>query len=68
MAKNSWKTTTPPKRAVKPVMLRYQDSLGKIRQGKFVWSYTEHTWVECLDGVDGIGLYEKDGWKVLGWK
>ena len=64
----SWKTTKPPKRKVRPVRLQYQDSLGNVYQGNFVWSYGERTWCECVEGPDGIGLYEEDGWKVLGWK
>ena len=67
----SWKTSKPPKRKVRPVRLRYQDSSGKVRQGDFVWSDREKTWVECAEGLgrdDGVGLYEEDGWKVLGWK
>ncbi|MDP3696688.1 MAG: hypothetical protein Q8R55_01495 [Candidatus Taylorbacteria bacterium] len=63
-----WKTTKPPKRKVKPVRLRYQDSNGNIRQGNFVWSDRENTWVECAEEPDGLGLYEDDGWKVLGWR
>lgn len=50
----------------RPVRLRYRDSSGKIYQGNFVWSDGENTWVECAE--EGVGLYEDDGWKVLGWK
>jgi len=64
----SWKTTKPPKRKVKPVQLRFKDSSGKVYQGNFVWSDGENTWVEVCNGPDGLGLYENDGWKVLGWK
>ncbi len=64
----NWKTTEPPKRKVKPVRLRYQNSMGKIDTGNFVWSDRERTWIECADDQDGLGLYEDDGWKVLGWK
>lgn len=68
LAKN-WKITSPPKnRKRKPVRLRYQDSSGKIYQGDFFWSDQEKTWVECVEGPDGIALYEEDGWKVLGWR
>lgn len=63
----SWKTTKPPKQKVKPVRLRFQDSSGKVYQGNFVWSDGENTWVEVCYGPDGLGLYENDGWKVLGW-
>ena len=68
MAAKKWNTSTPPKRKIKPVKLRYQDSLGKNHQGSFVWSDCENTWIECVDGPDGIGLYEEDGWKVTGWR
>ena len=64
----SWKTTKPPKRKTRPVKLRFQDSDGKISQGKFYWSGTENTWLECTEGKDGLGLYAEDGWKVIGWK
>ncbi len=65
----SWKTTKPPKRKVKLIKLRYKDlRTGKIYTGSFFWSDTEQTWIECIDGPDGIALYESDGWKVLGWK
>lgn len=68
MVGKSWNTTKPPKRKVKPIRLRYQDLAGKVSQGDFVWSDMENTWVECVEGPDGIGLYEDDGWKVLGWR
>lgn len=64
----NWKTTKPPKRKFKPVKLRFQDSSGKVGQGSFVWSDRENTWVEVCEGSDGLGLYEDDGWKILGWK
>ena len=64
--KVDWKISEPPKRKTKPVKLRYQDSLGKIYQGNFVWSDGENTWIECAE--EGIGLYKDDGYKVLGWK
>lgn len=64
----AWKTTKPPKRKVKPVKLRYQDSDGNVHQGDFVWCDTERTWIECSDDPDGVGLYEEDGYKVLAWK
>ncbi len=64
----SWKTTKPPKSTVNSIRLRYQDSSGNVSSGNFVWSDRENTWIECVEGPDGIGLYEEDGWKVLGWK
>lgn len=63
--KSAWKTSEPPK--IRVVKLRYQDDRGKIRQGVFFWDKIERTWVQC-DDMDGIGLYEQDGYKVLGWK
>lgn len=68
MSNTGWKTTKPPKRKRTPVRLRYQDYFGKIRQGDFVWSDMEQTWILCTDDPDGIALYAEDGWKVLGWK
>jgi hypothetical protein len=62
----SWNTTRPPKRKVKSVRLRFQDPEGKVHQSKFYWSDREGTWIDCT-GLD-IALYERDGWKVLGWK
>ncbi len=68
MAAKRWETSDPPKRTTKPIKLRYKDSSGRIYTGDFVWSIRENTWVECIEGPDGIGLYDDDGWKVLGWK
>lgn len=65
--KSAWKTSEPPKKQGKTVKLRYQDDRGKIRQGLFYWESTENTWIQC-DDPEGIGLYEQDGYKVLGWK
>lgn len=62
-----WNTTNPPKRTQKPLKLRFQDDRGKISTGTFVWSKSENTWIECVAG-DGLGLYESDGYKVLGWR
>jgi hypothetical protein len=65
--KQKWNTTKPPKRTQKPVRLRYKDSRGKVYTGNFVWVEMENTFVEC-DIFEGPGLYEEDGWKILGWK
>lgn len=68
MANKGWKTTCPPKRQGQTVKLRYQDSTGNVYRGNFFWDNRENTWLEVTSGPDGIGLYEVDGWKVLGWK
>ena len=64
----SWRTTKTPKRKTTLIKIRYKDSEGKVYVGNFFWSDTEKTWLESRDGPDGVGLYEDDGWEVLGWK
>jgi|GEM_PF-5765304 len=63
----NWNVTEPPKSETKPIKLRYKDPQGKVHQGSFVWSKMERTWVEVTMG-ESIGLYEDDGYKVIGWK
>lgn len=66
----SWRTTKTPKRKTTLIKIRYKDPEGKIHVGNFFWSDRESTWIESVEPEEAVGLYEyeKDGWKVLGWK
>jgi len=62
-----WNTTKPPKRKQNPVIIRFKSWAGHIGRGKFVWSESENAFIQCIDGPDGIGLYDND-YTILGWK
>ncbi len=68
--RTSWSTTQPPKRVLKPVKLRYQDSWGDIHTGSFFWDKRENAFslITVGEDPDGLALYPEDGFKILGWK
>lgn len=67
-ASAKWNTTEPPKEQGKSIRLRYRDRFNNVRQGKFYWDRFENAFLEECEGPDGIGLYESDGFKVVGWR
>lgn len=64
----AWEKSEPPRVHAKLIRIRFQCSNGPIQIGTFYWSDDEMTFIESVEGEDGVGLYPEDGWKVLGWK